>query len=257
MILKNILKNILRYVLPLIVVSSPAPAQDLQQLTIGIYTESAPFVIDEARLTGYDAELLLKVFKQANIDITIIRAPVRRLPSLLNGGKIDAITAWVMPNIACHKSSAYRMWNNVVAIPSHKPQDINTISDLKGKIIGSFTGASLALSPEIDSIIASASGYSEISDSTIGARMLLHGRYDAYIGDYTAVSYFYNIHATRQSIESKLTIIHSFEPIPQLLCFSDEKMRDQFEKEFALFKASGEYEALNKKYMPEMIFQDP
>lgn len=153
-----------------------------------------------------------------------------------------------MPKSTCYASDPIRYWANAILVADRYRDTIDTLSDLKGKDIASFNGASKALAPFIDPIIENANSYYEIQSSDIGARLLLGNRCHAYLGDIASISYFYNIHAKKKSNAASLKILHRLEPVPQFICFNHANLRDKFEKEFALFKTTSEYDALLKKY---------
>ena len=229
-----------------------ASEQDNKKLIIGTTIESSPYIISGQVNKGFDVDLFSIVFKRIGYDIEIIHSPINRLPTLLKNDKIDIMATYLNPSWSCAKSKPYRYWLNAILTTSDHADSIEGPGDLKGKIVGSFSGASSTLSLNLDEYIDTYRAYYEIPSSKHAARMLLSNRFDAYIGDAWAVSYFFDLEAKKQKRQSSLIAHYMFEPNPQILCFSDESLRNMFEEELAIFRASGEYDVLTDKYIPNM-----
>ena len=227
-------------------------AQDKQKIIIGKTGQSAPYAINDSKNKGFDTDLFTVIFGRLGYEIEIFYQPVKRLPTLLMSKKIDVMTTWENNPISCSKSTAYRYWHDGILTINKSDIMINGPQDLKGKIVGAFSGASIVLAQELKKHIKSFDDYFEVPSSENAAKMLYSNRFDAYIGDIWAVSYYFNHHAKDQKKPPTLIVNYAFKPIPEILCFNSEPLRDQFEKELAIYRASGEYEALKIKYIPEV-----
>ena len=151
----------------------------------------------------------------------------------------------------CHSHNG-RYWQNAILTTDDKDSEIKSPEDLKGKIVGTYPGADINAPQELGAYVETFANYFEIPSSKHAAKMMLNNRFDAYIGDVWAVSYFYDIEVKKYAKQPRLMVKYLFKPKPQILCFEDAHLRDGFEEELALFKASGEYEALVIKYIPNV-----
>lgn len=162
------------------------------------------------------------------------------------------MATWLNPAWACHKSKPYRYWQNAILTIGNKDSDIKSPRDLIGKIVGAYPGADINAPQELGVYVETFADYFEVPSSKHAAKMILSNRFDAYIGDVWAVSYFYAIEVKKQTKQPELQVRYLFKPNPQILCFEDMDLRDHFEEELALFKANGEYKALKIKYIPNV-----
>ena len=229
-----------------------ASAQDRQKLVIGTTFESSPYIFQNTSKKGFDAELFSTLFTRMGYDIEILHGPINRLPNLLKNNEIDIMATWLDTSLPCSKSKPYRYWQNAILTTSDHRITIDTPSSLSGKVVGSFLGASKAMTKELDGDIDSFADYFEVPSSEHAAKMLLSYRFDAYIGDAWAVSHFYDIEVKKQNKQSTLIVNYLFSPTPQFLCFNNDKLKNHFEKELANFHATGEYDALKIKYIPNV-----
>ncbi len=254
------LKNIfLRSLVPVLVTAlcsivSFASTKEKQKIIIGAAIESAPYIINGVGPNkGFDADLFNILFDRLDYDIEIIHGPINRLPILLEHKKIDAMITWPNASRSCAKSTPYRFWQNAILTTSDHDIKNNSLHNLKDRIVGAFPNAKRDLAQELGDHIDTFAAYFEVPSSENAAKMLLNNRFDAYIGDIWAVSYFYDIEVKKQKEQPNLIVNYLFEPNPQILCFANELTRDHFEEELANFKASGEYEALKTKYIPNLV----
>lgn len=231
---------------------SYASAQDKQKIIIGTTSESSPYIIYDNNRRGFDSDLLTIIFNRLGYEVEFSHDPSNRLPNLLKDKKIDVMATWLNPLWACHKSKPYRYWQNAILTTDGKDSDIKSPGDLKDKIVGAYPGADFNSPQELGIYVKTFADYFEVPSSKHAAKMMLSNRFDAYIGDVWAVSYFYDIEVKKHKKQPKLRVNYLFKPNPQILCFEDAHVRDSFEKELALFKASGEYEALKIKYIPNV-----
>lgn len=231
---------------------SYASAQDKKKIVVGTTSESSPYILYNTNRRGFDTDLLTVIFDRLGYEIEFSHDPTNRLPNLLKDKKIDVMATWLNPLWSCHKSKPYRYWQNAILTTDDKDSDIKSPRDLKGKIVGAYLGAAINAPKELGIYIETFADYFEVPSSEHAAKMMLNNRFDAYIGDVWAVSYFYDIEVKKYAKQPKLLANYLFKPNPQILCFEDAHLRDSFEEELALFKASGEYEALEIKYIPNV-----
>lgn len=252
------LKCIFQYGLAMMLVSilctniSYASEQDRPKLVIGTTTESSPYIIYDKERKGFDTDLFTVIFDRLGYDIEILHGPINRLPNLLNDKQIDVMATWLNPSWSCAKSMPYRYWQNAILTTSNHKINAKKPSDLKGEIVGTYPGASITMFEELGKYVDTFADIIEVPSSDHAAKMLLNNRFYAYIGDVWAVSYFYDIEVKKLKKQPELIVNYLFKPNPQILCFEDAIIRDRFEEELALFKASGEYEALEIKYIPNV-----
>ncbi len=232
--------------------SSFASTQDKKKIVVGTTSESSPYIMHALDRQGFDTDLLTAIFNRLGYEIEFSHDPTNRLPNLLKDKKIDVMATWLNPLWACHKSKPYRYWQNAILTNDDKESDITSPKDLKGKIVGAYPGADINAPEELGIYVKTFADYFEVPSSKHAAKMMLGNRFDAYIGDVWAVSHFYNIEVKKHAEQPKLLVKYLFKPNPQILCFDDMSLRDGFEEQLALFKASGEYKALEIKYIPNV-----
>ena len=229
-----------------------ASPQDKQKVFIGTTSESSPYIMHDSNRQGFDTDLLTTIFERLGYEVEFIYDPANRLPNLLKNKKIDVMATWLNPLWACHKSKPYRYWQNAILTTDDKDSDIESPKDLKGKIVGAYPGADINAPQELGVYVKTFTDYFEVPSSKHAAKMMLNNRFDAYIGDIWAVSHFYDIELKKHTKQPKLLAKYLFKPNPQILCFDSLSLRDRFEEELALFIASGEYKALEIKYIPNV-----
>ena len=258
MILKYSFQQILMYILVSTLASilwadlSFASTQDKNKIIVGTTSESSPYIMHDPNRQGFDTDLLTTLFNRLGYEVEFSHDPTNRLPNLLKNKKIDVMATWLNPLWACHKSEPYRYWQNAILTTDDMGSDIKSPRDLKGKIVGAYPGADINAPQELGVYVDTFADYFEIPSSKHAAKMMLSNRFDAYIGDVWAVSYFYNTEVKNHTRQPKLLVKYLFKPNPQILCFESMSLRDRFEEELALFKASGEYKALEIKYIPNV-----
>jgi polar amino acid transport system substrate-binding protein len=225
-----------------------APNCRAETLRVGFPSTVPPYVFDK-ELRGLDYDLVVSAAKYAGLDIKPIFAPRERLFHLLEASDVDAISS-VNPDLQIRAafSDVYIEYHNwAVALTSRK-LEINSVADLKGYSIVAFQRARFAFGKEFQEMARSNPLYREEAQQIARNTLIYSGKADVAITDRRIFEYFNHELANKVDTSQPVTWYPLFPPTQYRVAFLRNDIRDRFNAGLAALRASGEYEAIVRRY---------
>ena len=130
---------------------------------------------------------------------------------------------------------------------------IQSIADLKGKVVVAFQGASKFLGPEFAAAVAGNKQYNETANEQKKVKQLYSNGMDVFVGDINIFKYF---RSKITDVDTKAEIVlhkvfQNTDIKTNHAVFKDKQLRDDFDAGLMQLKASGKYQEIIKKYVAE------
>ena len=232
------------------------PKKVKTSVTIALNIGREPYVLDKTYLKGIEYELLSLILKRSNIDIK----KIKKL-SLKDQDKafdedfeLDLIVSVKEKKDNYYYSKDFIIFEHVVVTRKKDNIKINEISDLKGKNIIAFEGASLYLPKEYRDIFSKIPNkYNEEIIQEKQVEDFLDKKADVIILDKNTFKWFLRKLSNRKLEEYKFDNLF---PIKNKLkvVFRNKEIKNLFDKNLTKIKESGEYKKIIDSYMESDIF---
>lgn len=130
---------------------------------------------------------------------------------------------------------------------------VNSMNDLKGKMVVGFQGASKFLGPEFGAAVAGNPRYSETANEGKKVQQLYANGMEVFVGDLNIFKYFRS-KASGVDLQQEI-VLHKIFANADIkynhAVFKDKQIRDDFDAGLKQLKSSGKYQELIKKYVGE------
>ena len=217
-------------------------------LRFGFGTHKPPYVF-EGEPRGLEFEIVTAAAIKAGLTIEVLYAPMERLHLLLRRGDIDAIaTTNENSGVKGFYSDPYIYYQNVAVALRARHFKIERIADLSHYSLSAFQRARYLLGHEYEQVVEHHPHYREEANQIARNRLLYSGRVDVVIGDMRIFRYFNQEVGDQVDTDQPLAIYPLFPPTPYCMGFLSEPLRDQFDLGLAALRASGEYDAIARRY---------
>lgn len=213
--------------------------------------EPLPFYSENDVVKGLSHDLLQSVFNSADINIkeyTMAESDVRQ--EFRHNDKYDVMAMVDINDDDYFYSDAIIRYSDVVVSRVERNFLIQELSDLKGKSVVAWYGASNALGDEYFAMFSPENrpdDYQELEDQRRQLELLISNKVDVIIIDETILHWYIN--QIDPDIFSQLKIDYIIaRSVPRYIAFKDRDLRDKFNKELKTFKDSGKYQAEVRRY---------
>jgi polar amino acid transport system substrate-binding protein len=228
------------------------PAQALQAngvvLQIGFGSNKPPYIF-EAERRGLELDIVVAAARRAGMEVRPFFAPMERLQSMLQQGRLDGI-ATTNPYSGLHAyfSQPYLEYHNVVVALAQRQLTLRDISDLQRYSISSFQRARQLLGPSFEAMASANTRYREEGDQKVRNRLLYAGRVDVIVGDWRIIRHFTQEMSAELGWLPAVTVYQLFAPTPYQMAFRYQWQRDNFDRGLALLRQSGAYREIEARY---------
>lgn len=246
--------------LSVIAVSLPALAKELK---VGFSFAKPPFVFAtqpfEPRFydlntpqLGMEIELFKAALALAGDDtFALVYVPYNRLEYELKDGTID-VAVTVRPTFPERfYSQEFIAFHNYAITKKKANLTINTLDDLKDKIIVAWQGAKFDLGKEFEQAVAENPKYLEEADQRKQARLFLMDRAQVLVVDEKIFKWWQKILTQEESLPVEEMTFHDLFPAQTVfhVGFIDEAARNAFDEGLKKIKADGTYDRIISSYI--------
>lgn len=227
--------------------NSTAKAQSTNPVVLEVLVgvDRPPYVL-EKMTTGFELELLDKVFVQMGFQLDYLFVPNSRTPQFIKRRAFDVVTT-VNEDFGTdkqHHTKPYIIYHNYVVSLAANNLTIDTIVDLAELRIGAFQAASLVLGEAFRKVTDKNNSYLEIASQLTKIEMLYKGRLDAIIIDKNLFNYLSNKHGHK----AKVRFHNLFEQTEYSLWMKNKELIPIFNRTFETFKMTETYRQLKTDY---------
>ncbi|MFD2265280.1 substrate-binding periplasmic protein [Lacibacterium aquatile] len=211
----------------------------------------APYTVKtETGYGGLDYELIQAALAKKGHTLKVTILPFARLVATFNENKELEAAAPVLPsfNIPGTLSEPFITYTNVGLSLEKTKLSVSTMADLSNVRVIAFQNARSALGPDFAAAVEKGGKYREEALQQLQLKALFNDRADLVVGERRILKYF--IQDPETGVDSTLkTVEHPlFNPVHYSVVFRDPALAADFNAGLAALKASGEYDAIVKKY---------
>lgn len=221
--------------------------------------DSAPFVLKGGG--GLEVDIVRKALKKQGLTLVPIYLKTKHFKTALRLNRVDAISNMKRGDsgqASPHKffmSDEYIHFKNYIVTKADSSCSVINMLSLTKCNVGAWVDARHQLEGKWQDYFSNSStvlnkNYFEFSDQNAQIKMLMKDHIDALIIDENIFKYQYNI--LKKQFKDPMTFTHHklFDNLNSLgLAFSNEQLRDDFNKGLKQLKKYGEYDQIFVKYL--------
>lgn len=217
-------------------------------LQIGFGSNKPPYVFESER-RGLEVDIIVAAARRAGMDVQPFFAPMERLQSMLQQGRLDGIaTTNPYSQLKAYFSQPYLEYHNVAVALTQRKLVLNDINDLSRYSVSTFQRARQLLGPQFEAMANANSRYREEGDQQVRNLLLYAGRVDVIVGDWRIISYFNQQLPAELVARQPVTVYRLFPVTPYQMAFRYQWQRDNFDRGLELLRKSGGYHEIESRY---------
>lgn len=253
--MKNMNRAVIHILVVVSLISIPSPIW-AKNLEIGLGNFNPYFSPDQE--SGLFTDIVQEIYRRLpHHEVQyVLNMSNQRLVHELKTGRIDAAANIVDNNGIDILSLPVFKFTDVAITLKKNALKIRSIEDLQDKSVGSYQNAKLFFGDAFKTMATTNPHYEETHNQYALARKLVAGRVQVSIGDlYTF------LHTIKQAfgddIDTAIFEIHDI--LPQggvYMGFNDPALRDEFDEVVKAIQADGTYDALYKKYLHKLGWEE-
>ncbi|MBA6302130.1 transporter substrate-binding domain-containing protein [Colwellia sp. MB02u-14] len=233
-----------------LVFSTTSIAQQVIKVGVGNFP---PFFIEKGT-KGLFIEIIDEIFKQLpQYKVKYISMSNNRILHEINYGKSIDVASNVFPNskVNAYLSEPLFRFRDVAISKKSKKFKVNKISDLQGKSIAAYQGATELLGEDFKQMAAKNSKYSEHAHPKNTTQLMLSGIKDIRVGDinifwYDLSNKYYN---NNTNVAHKNFTVHYLWPFTYShMAFKDQSLKNAVNDVIKKLKANGTIEKIYSKH---------
>lgn len=234
----------------LFVCSSTSIAQQVIKIGVGNFP---PFFIEKGQ-KGIFIEIIDEIFEQLpQYKVQYQFMSNHRILHEINYGHSIDVASNIFPNskLNAHLSQPIFRYRDVAISKKSAQLTINKISDLQGRSIAAYQGATELLGKEFKLMAEANPAYSEHAHPKESTQQVLSGRKDIRIGDINIFRYDLNNKYYDQKINtnySNFTVHYLWPYIYSHMAFKNKYLRDKVDEIMVVLKDNGTLDAIYKKH---------
>lgn len=224
---------------------------DMESVTVATSPGYAPFEYQEdGELLGYDVDIWNEFEARTGIEVKWEFADFSGLLGLVQSGKADAVSAQMAPNEEREKSFIFTdpiNYYGSVIVAAEDNDEIKSVEDLSGKVIGVGSGNSMqsaveAMYPDGDITFET---YTSATLETMFAD-IEYGRIDAVLAQdiQTAMAMEEN-----PNLKIKMSDAFQYEPATIVIEKNNTELRDAMNEFIGILKEDGTLKELSEKWV--------
>lgn len=243
----------LLFVILLLMCSATSKAQQVIKIGVGNFP---PFFIEKGN-KGIFIEVIDEIFKQLpEYNVEYIFMSNNRILHEINLGKSIDVACNVFPSskLTAHLSEPIFRYRDVAISKKSAQLKINNTSDLQGKSIAAYQGATELLGENFKKMANTNPEYSEHAHPKDTTQLMLSGKKDIRIGDINIFRYDLNNKHYNKNVNtasSNFTVHYLWPDVYSHMAFKDQRLKDAVNEIIRDLKSSGSLEKIysnNKVY---------
>ncbi|MGB0835799.1 MAG: transporter substrate-binding domain-containing protein [Psychrobium sp.] len=247
--LQSIIQKSLRYI------KRPVEGENsqsyLEKVSVIARQEPVPFYMANDIVKGISHDLIQGVLNSADVGIDNYKiADYNVRDEFEVSTQFDVMAMVDIEDDGYFYSDPVIRYSDVVVTRAERNYLIQNLTDLKGKSIIAWHGAYQALGDEYQSMYSPANrpeNYREMEDQRQQLELLIANKVDAIVIDQTILRWYIN--QIDPNILSELSIEHIIsKSVPRYVAFKDKSLRDRFNAKLKIFKDSGKYQTVIRRY---------
>jgi polar amino acid transport system substrate-binding protein len=240
----------------LIIASSGSSGVQAKEVKFMFGLALAPYVIQDSN-SGFEVDIIRAALAVKGHTLTPIYASFSLVTENMKANKADGAqrgTADLLEGAGFYYAESQTVMYQDMAISLKKNNlTVNSVNDLKDKIVIAFQGASKFLGPEFGAAVAGNKKYVESANEQRKIKQFYANGMDVFVGDVNIFKYF---RKQVTDVDTKQEIVlHKIFPNSDIktnhAVFKDQQLRDDFDAGLKQLKSSGKYQEIIKKYISE------
>lgn len=220
------------------------------EVTLAVGRDLPPYVIVE-EWRGLELDIVRQALAQEGHTVKPKFMAFARVPKELGAGLVDAaMTMRPDSGVPASYSDSHITYRNVVLTLASRTLHIGRPSDLAGKSVLAFQGASHYLGPEFRAMAEGNPAYREDARQAMQPLLLYLGRVDAVVSDQFIFGWFTRDPEVVGRVDAGQALrVHSiFPPTDYSVAFRDVALRDSFNRGLKKLRETGEYGRIVERY---------
>jgi len=244
--------------LMLVILSASASASASTTKEVLMLTDDGPPHMIMASNNGIDVDIAREVLQEMGYTVKLDYAPLKRsmhqvahkkahlfLPTFFQE---DTSKLFISASIIKYRPTAFSLKKNNFLF--------NVISDLKGKRLATFQGATGYFGEEFVKV-SHYKSYRELHDMSKLPEMLIKGRVDIVVLDYYIFYYFLQKYLRDNPTDTfsikKIDEFSLFPEVKAYVGFHDQKLRNKFNKQLHIYKSLNKDKIVIEKYIGPVL----
>lgn len=226
----------------------PAGAAELK-LAVGL--SLPPYVISDND-TGMEMDIVRQALAYKGHQFRPVYVPFGQVAKSLQAGEVDgALTVNEQMGLSgVFFSASHITYRNVAITLQARGLTINSVQDLAGKRVVAFQDAPEILGAAFAAAVRGNPAYQEVPEQRQQVQLLFTGGTDVVVSDINIFTY-YRRQTSDVDTTAPVAIHNLFAPTRYHVGFLDARRRDDFNAGLQALRASGQYEAIIRKYLPQ------
>lgn len=221
-----------------------------QELLIATSSSIPPFVIAEDR--GIVIDIMREALAPGGYTPNFLFAPNRRVSHELEQGSVDGVYNLALDSIEdVHYSSPVIEYQNVAVSLARSGIRLENLQGLRSLRVAAFQNAPAFLGEDFGTLASSHGAYQEVANQRSQLSLLFKGEADVIILERRIFDYFLQQRRLAGADIEPVTFHLLFPPAARYAAFREQHVRDEFNAGLATLKASGRYEEIIQRYLPE------
>ena len=228
-----------------------SPQANGQDLLIATSSSIPPFVIAEDR--GIVIDIIREALAPAGYTPSFLFAPNRRVLHELEHGNVDGV--YNLPFGVIEGVSYSRPiieYLNVAVTLASAGVRLDSVQQLRGLRIAAFQNAPAFLGPAFAELVDDHRAYQEVANQRSQLSLLFKGDTDVIILEKRIFQYFLEQSRLAGADIQPVTFHELFPPAARHAAFREQHIREQFDAGLEMLKASGRYQEIIHRYLPEL-----
>ena len=222
-----------------------------QGLLIATSSSIPPFVIAEDR--GIVIDIMREALAPAGYTPSFLFAPNRRVSHELERGSVDGVYNLAFGSIdGVHYSAPVIEYQNMAITLESAGLQLESLEALRGLRVAAFQNAPVFLGPAFAELARNHSAYQEVANQRSQLSLLFKGDADVIILEKRIFEYFLEQRRLAGADTRAVTFHALFPPAARYAAFREQHVRDQFDAGLEMLKASGRYQEIIHRYLPEL-----
>lgn len=225
-------------------------AADAKEINLGM-RQVSPYVIKtDSGYSGLDYEIIAAALAKKGHTLKVTILPFARLVATFNENTaLDAASPVVSTfNVNGTMTDSFITYTNVGLSMEKAQVPVKTVEDFGKVRVIAFQNAKNVLGSAFQAAVEGNSKYREEANQQLQLKALFNDRTDVVIGERRILKFFINDPSTEVDAGLKTVEHNLFNPVNYSVVFRDAALAKDFNEGLAAIKASGEYDALLKKY---------
>lgn len=229
-----------------------------RDVTVGIGFSLPPYVIKEEH-AGLEVDIIRESFAAVGMNTQFMYLPKLRLPVAFADSMVDCVATNATYDMSYESglesfdSDVTLVYQNYAVAMKRSGFNLQSINDLKDKVVLSFNNAVKYLGSEYAAMATENLQYKELADQSLQVRMLYSGRVQVVVSDKRIFLYWRKKLLSGSAsedidIKQDVQFFSIFPPSPRNLSFKDRELCDAFNRGLRSLHKNGAYDVIVQRY---------